>query len=116
MLSYLFACAVATAVHAHAVPPSASATRAHSCVTTSVTTQTMLPTPPYWPVCSFDGTARIYPSVVTATSSVDCHGCDEIWVRVEPAVFCPNMPITATHTESTALTVTRTSCASSVTP
>ncbi|KAL3960558.1 hypothetical protein ACCO45_005675 [Purpureocillium lilacinum] len=54
---------------------------ATDCITTMTITYSRLPTPPYWPQCSFDGTERIYTSTVTASHAVDCHGCNQVAVR-----------------------------------
>jgi len=86
-------------------------TPTEACTTTMTTTITRLPTPPYWPQCSFDGTERIYSSTVTMSQAVDCHGCNNIQIRYEPIVHCPNQIITATATEKTPYTVHRTVCA-----
>ena len=45
------------------------------CTSTLILTQSRLPTPPYWPQCSWDGTLTVYPSTVTIGRSVDCDGC-----------------------------------------
>lgn len=90
--------------------------RADGCTTTSNITQTMYPTPPYWPQCEFDGTLHVYPSYVTATTSVDCHGCDHIRVQTVPLVHCPFMHITASTSETTPSTVHKTVCLSTPAP
>ncbi len=83
------------------------------CTTTSTVTQTRYSTYPFWQQCEFDGTARIYPSTVTALSSVDCNGCQQIQVRYTPLVNCPLERITATKTETTASTRVKTVCLAS---
>ncbi|POR34749.1 Uncharacterized protein TPAR_05070 [Tolypocladium paradoxum] len=88
-------------------------TAAAGCTTTVTITQPHLPTPPYWPQCSWDGTLRIYPSTATVARTVDCHGCDAVEVRVTPVVHCPAMVIKATATEATATTLHRTVCSAS---
>lgn len=86
---------------------------AAGCTTTMTVTQARLPTPPYWPQCSWDGTLRIYPSTATVTRAVDCHGCGAVAVRVTPVVHCPAMIIETTVTEATPTTRARTVCAAS---
>ncbi|KAM3504423.1 hypothetical protein MY10362_003584 [Beauveria mimosiformis] len=107
--------ALTTAAQAHSSnpssPPSSSSSRG-GCTTTSTTTQTMSPTPPYWPQCDFDSTLRTYPSTVTATTWVDCHECEHLFVETVPRVYCQNMRITATAStrETTPYTVHKTVC------
>lgn len=107
--SLVAAMAFATA-RAHLVPSPAG-----GCTTTSNITQTMFATPPYWPTCEFDGTLRRYPSSVTETTSVDCAGCDHVRVQTVPLVYCPNMRVTATTSETTPSTVRKTVCLSTPT-
>lgn len=99
----LAALAVAIA-QAHTIPTPSG------CITTSNITQTMYSTPPYWPECEFDSTETAYPSSVTSTTSVDCHGCQHIHIQVVPAVHCPFEQITAYATVTTPYTVHRTVC------
>lgn len=107
--SLVAATAFATA-RAHLVPSPAG------CTTTSNITQTMFATPPYWPTCEFDGTLRRYPSSVTETTSVGCGGCHHVRVQTVPLVYCPNMRITATTSETTPSTVRKTVCLSTPSP
>ena len=83
------------------------------CVTTMTITYSRLPTPPYWPQCSFDGTERVYTATTTATRAVDCHGCDQVAVSAWPKVHCPAKVITTSVTEATPLTIRETVCAAS---
>ncbi|TQV90687.1 hypothetical protein V2A60_006898 [Cordyceps javanica] len=123
----VLAATAATGAQAHTIPtPSPSGGgggaeveeegKASRCTTTLSVTQTMFPWPPYWPQCVFDGTARAYPSTVTATTSVDCHGCDRVRVQVVPVVYCPYMHITASASETTARTVHETVCLATPVP
>ncbi|PMB65339.1 hypothetical protein BM221_008695 [Beauveria bassiana] len=104
---FLAALALNTAAQAHS-----SNLQDGGCTTTSTTTQTMSPTPPYWPQCEFDSTLRTYPSTVTATTWVDCHECEHLFVKTVPQVYCQNMRITATAStrETTPYTEHETVC------
>ncbi|OTA06713.1 hypothetical protein A9Z42_0074740 [Trichoderma parareesei] len=77
-------------------------------------TQSRLPTPPYWPQCSWDGTLSIYSSTVTVTRSVDCHGCANVRVTEAPVVHCPAKIISTRVRVETPSTTYWTVC--SVTP
>lgn len=80
------------------------------CTTTLTLTQSRLPTPPYWPQCSWDGTLSIYSSTVTVDSSIDCRGCSDVRVTAVPVVHCPAMIITASVQVATPSTEHRTVC------
>jgi ribosomal protein S27E len=73
-------------------------------------TYSRLPTPPYWPQCSFDGTERIYPSTTTVYRQVNCKGCSKVTVKEHPEVMCPNMRITASISMATPTTKYETVC------
>ncbi|KJZ79447.1 hypothetical protein HIM_00916 [Hirsutella minnesotensis 3608] len=85
-------------------------TKTTPCTTTMTLTYSRLPTPPYWPQCSGDGTLRVYPTTTTVCRPVDCHGCGAVEVREQPEVHCPAIIITATATEATPTTQYRTVC------
>ncbi|KAM0463519.1 hypothetical protein ACHAO4_000236 [Trichoderma viride] len=87
-----------------------------NCTTTLTLTQSRLPTPPYWPQCSWDGTLSIYSSTVTVESSIDCHGCSDVRVTAVPVVHCPAMIITASEHVATPSTEHRTVCLATPTP
>ncbi|PNP39026.1 hypothetical protein TGAMA5MH_09252 [Trichoderma gamsii] len=87
-----------------------------NCTTTLTLTQSRLPTPPYWPQCSWDGTLSIYSSTVTVESSIDCHGCSDVRVTEVPIVHCPAMIITASEHVATPSTLHRTVCLATPTP
>ncbi|UKZ58982.1 uncharacterized protein TrAtP1_000304 [Trichoderma atroviride] len=87
-----------------------------NCTTTLTLTQSRLPTPPYWPQCSWDGTLSIYSSTVTVERSIDCHGCSDVRVAVTPIVHCPAMIITASVHVATPSTEHRTVCLATPTP
>ncbi|KAM3515919.1 hypothetical protein MY11210_000459 [Beauveria gryllotalpidicola] len=108
LLLALLALTTAQAHSSSSNPPAPS----RGCTTTSTTTQTMSPTPPYWPQCEYDSTLRTYPSTVTATTWIDCHECEHLFVKTVPRVYCQNMRITATAStrETTPYTVHRTVC------
>lgn len=89
---------------------------AANCTTTLTLTQTRLPTPPYWPQCSWDGTMSIYSSTVTVESSIDCHGCSDVRVTEVPRVNCPAMIITASEYVATPSTLHVTVCSATPTP
>lgn len=89
---------------------------AANCTTTLTLTQSRLPTPPYWPQCSWDGTLSIYSSTVTVENSIDCHGCSDVQVTEVPRVNCPAMIITASEHVATPSTLHLTVCSASPTP
>ncbi|TFB04755.1 hypothetical protein CCMA1212_003064 [Trichoderma ghanense] len=80
------------------------------CTTTITLTQSRLPTPPYWPQCSWDGTLSIYSATVTATRSVDCSGCTEVRVTHVPEVHCPARIVSTSVFVERATTVYETVC------
>lgn len=80
------------------------------CTTTMTLTQSRLPTPPYWPQCSCDGTLSIYSSTVTVTRSTDCRGCTNVRVTEVPVVHCPAMIISTSVRVATPSTTYRTVC------
>ncbi|KAK0717861.1 hypothetical protein B0T26DRAFT_645896 [Lasiosphaeria miniovina] len=49
--------------------------------------------------CSWDETQTVYPSTTTLYKRVDCHGCDNIYVKKD-IYFCPNQRIN--HSERVA--------------
>jgi hypothetical protein len=87
-----------------------------NCTTTLTLTQSRLPTPPYWPQCSWGGTLSIYPSTVTVDCAVDCHGCSDIVIRETPIVLCPAEIITTSEYVKTPSTYHRTVCSATPTP
>ncbi|KAH8131377.1 hypothetical protein FP744_10003738 [Trichoderma asperellum] len=87
-----------------------AAAQAANCTTILTLTQSRLPTPPFWPQCSWDGTMSIYSSTVTVERSVDCHGCSNVRVTEVPVVHCPAMIITASEHVATPSTSYRTVC------
>ncbi|KAL6910297.1 hypothetical protein GGI43DRAFT_6785 [Trichoderma evansii] len=87
-----------------------------NCTTTLTLTQSRLPTPPFWPQCSWDGTMSIYSSTVTVDRSIDCHGCSDVRVTEVPIVHCPAMIITASVHVATPSTSHRTVCLATPTP
>ncbi|KAK3389450.1 hypothetical protein B0H63DRAFT_99178 [Podospora didyma] len=57
--------------------------------------------------CFWDGTSTDYPSTTVLTKQVDCHGCDDIYVK-KSYYYCPNQKvsyITRVSTPSTSWTV-----------
>ncbi|KAL7902629.1 hypothetical protein HDV63DRAFT_399686 [Trichoderma sp. SZMC 28014] len=90
--------------------------KAANCTTTLTLTQSRLPTPPYWPQCSWDGTLSIYSSTVTVERSIDCHGCSDVRVTEVPVVLCPAMIITASERVATPSTLHVTVCSATPTP
>lgn len=57
--------------------------------------------------CTWDGTSTLYPSTVTATQRINCHGCSMValgWGR------CPAMVVKGYKTAKTAFTETVTVC------
>lgn len=100
-----------TVARAQNTTPTPSST-VDGCTTTSTITQTLYAAPPYWSACQYDPTYHIYPSSVTTTTSVDCHGCSHLQIKLVPNVFCPAMTINATATETTPFTAHTTVCSS----
>jgi ribosomal protein S27E len=99
-----------------AVDPALGSTPTQACTHTMNITYSRLPTAPYWPQCSFDGTQRIYPSTETVYRSVDCGGCSDLQVNISPIVHCPAKIITAMATMATPTTEYRTVCSATPTP
>ncbi|EGR52874.1 uncharacterized protein TRIREDRAFT_102851 [Trichoderma reesei QM6a] len=88
LLTLLLALQKATAI-SHENAPETIINNNSGCTSTMTLTQSRLPTPPYWPQCSWDGTLSIYSSTVTVTRSVDCRGCANVRVTEAPVVHCP---------------------------
>ncbi|UKZ54651.1 hypothetical protein TrVGV298_008463 [Trichoderma virens] len=86
------------------------------CTSTMTFTQSRLPTPPFWPQCSWNGTVTAYPSTVTVTGSVDCDGCTDVRIVQVPIVHCPVMIISTVIRVSTPSTLYRTVCSATPTP
>ncbi|KAK4098126.1 hypothetical protein N658DRAFT_432607 [Parathielavia hyrcaniae] len=59
--------------------------------------------------CSWDGTARIYPSTTVMLQQVDCNGCDSVHVR-KGIYHCPNQVINATQRMAVPSTLWSTTC------
>ncbi|KAI9163803.1 hypothetical protein HJFPF1_05430 [Paramyrothecium foliicola] len=98
-------------VHIISVPIKELIPTATGCTTTITRTYSQLPTPPYWPQCSFDATVRIYPATSTVYNSIECNGCAAVRILNVPAIPCPLPVADATVQESTAKTVYSTVCA-----
>ncbi|KAL7937380.1 hypothetical protein V8C35DRAFT_276883 [Trichoderma chlorosporum] len=86
------------------------------CTSTITYTQSRLPTPPFWPQCSWDGTLSVYASTVAVTRAVDCGGCTDVRIVEEPVVHCPAMVITAVEHVATPTTSYLTVCSATPTP
>ncbi|RFU76807.1 hypothetical protein TARUN_5393 [Trichoderma arundinaceum] len=86
------------------------------CTSTMTVTLSRLPTPPYWPQCSWDGTMSIYAATVTLNRPVDCDGCTDVRVTAVPQVHCPAKIISTTVHVRTPTTVYRTICSATPTP
>lgn len=111
----LFAALCAKLITAEANEVEAVQLSSPGCTSTLVLTQSRLPTPPYWPQCSWDGTLTLYPSTVTINRSVDCDGCAAVQVTEVPRVHCPAEIVSTSVYATTPLTLYRTVCSATPT-
>ncbi|KAL7944319.1 hypothetical protein V8C42DRAFT_358506 [Trichoderma barbatum] len=86
------------------------------CTSTMTLTLSRLPTPPYWPQCSWDGTMSIYSSTVTVYQPLDCNGCTDVRVTAVPMVHCPAKIISTSVYVATPTTTYHTICSATPTP
>jgi hypothetical protein len=80
-------------------------------------TYMMLPTPPYYPWCRFDGTATVYAATETVQKSLDCDGCLEVVVSKSYTddKLCPPRTTIATTSLDATKTVVETVCSATPT-